>query len=160
MTFTLGGANCQKTLSGDCVTDVYSKAKRSNIMSRVKNKRTTPEEAVAELLRQLGIRYRRNVRRLPGQPDFAIKSAKTAVFVNGCFWHGHTNCKRAGLPSTNCEFWKQKIATNKKRDRRSVSRLRKMGWRIVTVWQCRLRRPDQVRRRLARVLGRGRNPGA
>lgn len=142
------------------VADVYSKAKRSEIMSRVKNKRTSPEESVAGLLRQLGIRYRRNVRSLQGQPDFCIKSAKVIVFVNGCFWHGHHNCKRAGLPTTNLEFWKEKIETNKRRDRRVARNLRKEGWRVITIWQCRLRRPDRVLNTLRRYLcGDSTHPG-
>jgi DNA mismatch endonuclease (patch repair protein) len=137
------------------MADVYTKMKRSEIMSRVKNKRTSPEESVAAILRRLGVRYRRNDRTLPGKPDFAVRSAKVAIFVNGCFWHGHVNCPRAKLPDTNVEFWKAKIATNKRRDRRAARKLRAKGWRVLTVWQCGLRNPDRVRTRLARVLQRG-----
>jgi len=134
------------------MTDVYTKAKRSEIMSRVRNKRTSPEDSVAALLRQLGIRYRRNVRTLPGQPDFSIRSRDTVIFVNGCFWHGHLNCKRAKLPATNVEFWKNKIATNQRRDRRVRRQLRQRGWHVITIWQCRLRSLEQVTRRLERLL--------
>lgn len=134
------------------MADVYTKEKRSEIMSRVRNTRTSPEESVAVLLHQLGIKYRRNDKTLPGKPDFAVRSAKVAIFVNGCFWHGHANCARAKLPDTNVAFWKSKIATNKRRDRRARQRLWKEGWRILTIWQCRLHRPDRVMARLARVL--------
>ncbi len=134
------------------MADVYTKSKRSEIMSRVKNKCTLPEESVGALLRDLGVRYRRNDRSLPGQPDFSVKSEKLAIFVNGCFWHGHANCSRAKLPGSNVSFWKRKIAINKRRDRNAARRLRQRGWRIMTIWQCRLRRLDRVRARLQKRL--------
>lgn len=137
------------------MADVYSKSKRSEIMSRVRNKGTTPEETVGTFLRELGLRYRRNDRSLPGQPDFSIKSRKTAVFVNGCFWHGHRNCARAKLPQTNVTFWTTKIRINKRRDRRAARHLRQKGWHVVTIWQCRLRKPEAVRAQLVRQLARG-----
>lgn len=140
----------------NAVVDVYSKSKRSEIMSHVKNKRTSAEETVAELLRQLGAKYRRNVAVLPGRPDFAVKSVGTVIFVNGCFWHGHVNCRRASLPDTNVDFWKSKIATNKKRDRRAAQKLRQGGWKVVTIWQCSLREPERVKNRLGRILSTNR----
>jgi len=135
------------------MADIYDKAKRSEIMSCVKHTRTAPEEKVAGLLKKLRIKYRRNVKSLPGQPDFVIKSAKTVIFVHGCFWHGHSNCKLSRLPKTNRAFWKKKSEDNKRRDRRINRSLRKLGWHIVTVWQCRLRKPDRVLRRLANRIG-------
>ena len=134
------------------MVDVYDKAKRSEIMSRVKNKRTSPEEAVGEILRGLGIKYRRNDKTLPGKPDFSVRPRKVAIFVNGCFWHGHEHCPRAKLPTTNVDFWTKKIRTNMGRDRRSARKLRLAGWRVITVWQCSLRRPARVRGRLRRLL--------
>ncbi|MBP7053742.1 MAG: DNA mismatch endonuclease Vsr [Phycisphaerae bacterium] len=134
------------------MTDVYTKSKRSEIMSRVKNKCTSSEERVAAMLRELGVRFRRNDKTLPGRPDFSIGSAKIAVFVNGCFWHGHANCPRAKLPTSHVDFWTNKIKTNIRRDHTVARKLRGSGWRIVTVWQCRLRRPERVARRLRRIL--------
>ncbi len=134
------------------MTDIYSKAKRSEIMSRVKNRRTEPEDKVAALLRELGVKYRRNVKTLPGQPDFVVRSEKTVIFVNGCFWHGHPNCNRAKLPASNRAFWERKITTNKKRDRRNARQLRKQGWHVIAIWQCRLRNMERVSRRLKREL--------
>jgi DNA mismatch endonuclease (patch repair protein) len=134
------------------VVDTYSKSKRSEIMSRVRNRRTAAEDKVAALLRKLGIRYRRNVKNLPGQPDFMVRSRKTVIFVNGCLWHGHPNCNRAKLPDNNRTFWQRKITTNKRRDRRSAYKLRKEGWRVINVWQCRLRHPERVLHRLRRLL--------
>ncbi|HUT57578.1 MAG TPA: very short patch repair endonuclease [Phycisphaerae bacterium] len=134
------------------MADVYSKAKRSEIMSRVRTRRTAPEDAVAAMLRRLRVRFRRNVKSLPGNPDLVLVGARTAIFVHGCFWHGHPNCSRATLPKTNRAFWKRKITGNRRRDARSATMLRKQGWHVVTVWQCRLRRPDRVLNRLRRLL--------
>jgi len=134
------------------MADIYNKAKRSEIMSCVKHARTAPEEKVASLLKKLKIKYRRNVKSLPGQPDFVIKSAKTVIFVHGCFWHGHQGCKLGQRPKTNRRFWDEKAIDNRRRDGRKNRALRKEGWHVVTVWQCRLRKPEQVARRLERIL--------
>jgi DNA mismatch endonuclease (patch repair protein) len=134
------------------MADVYTKAKRSEIMARVKNRKTNPEEQVARILRNLKVRYRRNVRLLTGEPDFVIRSAGTVVFVHGCFWHNHGGCKRAKLPVTNRVFWKRKITGNKRRDARIARQLRKAGWHVLTIWQCALREPEQVGIRLRRAL--------
>ena len=136
------------------MTDIYDKAKRSEIMSRVKHARTAPEEKVGGLLRRLGIRYRRNVKSLPGQPDFVLKSAKSVVFVHGCFWHAHQGCNLGRRPKTNREFWEKKAIDNRRRDRRKSRELRKEGWHVVTVWQCQLRKPEQVARRLNRMINK------
>ena len=134
------------------MVDIYSKSKRSDIMSRVKNRRTKPEDQVATLLRSLGVKYRRNVKTLPGQPDFVVKSKKLIVFVNGCFWHGHPNCNRAKLPDSNRKFWEKKINANKRRDQHNARKLRKEGWHIITIWQCKLRKPSSVMNRLKKQL--------
>lgn len=142
------------------MTDIYSKTKRSKIMASVKNVRTAPERQVAVMLKRLGVRYRRNVKSLPGQPDIVVPSAKSAILVNGCFWHGHANCTRAKLPQANRRFWQRKIGTNIKRDRRTARLLRKEGWHVITIWQCRLRNPGRVWNRLRRMTERpteGRN---
>ena len=134
------------------MADIYDKGKRSEIMSCVKRARTAPEEKVAGLLKKLGIKYRRNVKTLPGQPDFLIKSAKTVVFVHGCFWHAHNNCKLARRPRTNKAFWVRKAIDNKRRDQRKNRLLRKQGWHILTIWQCNLRQLDKVSRRIEKTL--------
>ena len=134
------------------MADIYDKAKRSEIMSCVKHARTAPEEKVASLLKKLKIKYSRNVKSLPGQPDFVIKSAKTVIFVHGCFWHAHQNCKLARRPKTNTRFWQQKAIDNRRRDLRKNRLLRKEGWHIITIWQCRLTKPQQVSKRLKRIL--------
>lgn len=134
------------------MADIYAKAKRSEIMSRVKHTRTAPEEKISSLLKNLKIKYRRNVKSLPGQPDFVIKPKNTVIFVHGCFWHDHLNCKLARRPKTNKKFWFRKAIDNRRRDLRKNRLLRKDGWHIVTIWQCRLLKPDQVLRRLKRIF--------
>ena len=94
------------------MADTVSKEKRSEIMSHVTGKETKPEIAVRKYLFARGLRYRKNVKRLPGTPDIVFPKYKTAVFVNGCFWHGHKECKYSHLPSTNLEYWEKKIADN------------------------------------------------
>jgi DNA mismatch endonuclease (patch repair protein) len=123
-------------------------------MSRIKGSKTSPEKTVALMLRKLKVNFRRNVKSLPGQPDFIIPLTKNVIFVNGCFWHNHTNCKRAKLPTTNRAFWKRKISGNKKRDMRIMRLLRKEGWHIITIWQCALREREHIMARLRRMLVR------
>lgn len=125
---------------------------RSALMRRVRQKRTSAEEAVARSLRATGIGYRRNVTTLPGSPDFANKSRKWALFVNGCFWHHHTNCKRATIPKANAAFWREKFAANRKRDAAKVRLLRRAGYRVLLVWECGIADAD-VGRRLLRLVG-------
>jgi DNA mismatch endonuclease (patch repair protein) len=136
------------------MADVFSRTKRSEIMSRVGHKRTAPEEAVASLLRRLRIRFKRNVRRLSGQPDFVIAAMRTVVFVNGCFWHGHRGCRRATVPATNTVFWLSKFRMNARRDRANAAALRGAGWCVITVWECSLSSPAKVAAHLKRVLSR------
>lgn len=135
------------------MADIYSKSKRSEIMSHVRNRRTLPEDMVARLLRQLRIRYKQNVRTLPGEPDFVVSSARTVIFVHGCFWHNHSKCSRAKLPKTNRGFWRRKIEQNRRRDARIARLLRKEGWHVMTIWQCTLRNGERVLRRLKGMIG-------
>lgn len=122
---------------------------RSALMKKVRRSGTAPEEAVAAILRELGIRTRRNVRGLPGTPDFANKRRMFAVFVHGCFWHGHTNCHLAKVPARNREFWTTKLNSNRKRDAAKARALEALGFRVVTVWQCEL--PGVAWRRLQKL---------
>jgi DNA mismatch endonuclease (patch repair protein) len=127
--------------------------KRSELMRRVRQKKTSAEESVAKALRLAGIGYRRNVSTLPGSPDFANKSRKWALFVNGCFWHHHSNCKRATIPKANQGFWREKFAANRKRDAVKLRLLRRIGYRVFLVWECEITQSD-IGERL-RDLGRG-----
>lgn len=123
---------------------------RSRLLGRVKQTRTAPEEIVAETLRALGIAYRRNVRGLPGSPDFANKRRRFAIFVNGCFWHRHTGCRRATIPKNNRDFWVAKFATNRKRDADRIRELRRAGFRVLLIWECDV---DEALPRLTRFFG-------
>lgn len=121
------------------MADIVSKEKRSEIMSHVTGKETKPEIIVRKYLFAKGLRYRKNVKQLPGTPDIVFPKYKTAIFVNGCFWHGHHGCKYAHLPSTNLEYWEKKIADNIERDERKKRELEEIGYRVFIVWQCQLK---------------------
>lgn len=125
------------------MSDIYSKEKRSEIMSHITGKNTKPEIIVGKYLFAKGLRYRKNVRTLPGSPDFFFRKYKTAIFVNGCFWHGHENCKMFRLPSSNQEFWEKKIRDNKQRDIRNKQELELLGYKVITIWQCQLNTKDR-----------------
>lgn len=108
-------------------------------MAAVKGKDTKPEMIVRKYLFSRGLRFRVQVRKLPGTPDIVLPKYKTAIFVNGCFWHGHEDCKYFRLPKSNVEFWKEKIGRNIERDRESMQALLDLGWKIIRVWECELR---------------------
>jgi len=112
--------------------------KRTYIMSRVKQKDTRIEVLLRSRLHRLGFRFRKNSSRLPGSPDIVLPKYKVAIFVHGCFWHGHDSCRKGGRPKTRTDYWLPKIEDNKQRDLRKIDELRKMGWRVAVVWQCSL----------------------
>lgn len=120
---------------------------RSRLMGRIASSDTKPEIAVRALLRGLGIRYRLHAKDLPGNPDIANRKRRFAVFVHGCFWHGHS-CKRGAAPASNKSFWDKKLARNRVRDRRAIAALKAKGWRVLTVWECQLKQPKRLMARL------------
>jgi DNA mismatch endonuclease (patch repair protein) len=122
-------------------------------MASIRGVDTTPEITLRAFLRRSGFRIRLHAPSLPGKPDITVPGCGAAVFVNGCFWHGHRNCKRAALPATRLAFWRKKIASNCRRDRRNKAALQKLGWHVITVWQCQLA-PAKVERRLESLLTR------
>lgn len=121
--------------------DVHDKKTRSYNMSCIKGKNTKPEEIVRKALFAKGFRYRKNDKRLPGTPDIVLPKYRTVIFVNGCFWHGHTGCKYYVVPKTNTEFWLNKINSNIDRDVIKATQLKELGWRVITVWECELKKP-------------------
>ena len=125
------------------MADIKTKESRSYNMSRIAGKDTKPEELVRKYLFSKGFRYRKNVRKLPGTPDLVLPKYRTVIFVNGCFWHGHEECKYFVWPKNNAEFWRQKIETNISRDQRKEAQLRDMGWNVMIVWECELRPPKR-----------------
>jgi DNA mismatch endonuclease, patch repair protein len=121
-------------------------------MRAVKGANTTPELVVRKLLWAAGYRYRLNVRALPGAPDIVLRPRKAAIFVHGCFWHGH-DCRRgARVPKTNRAYWQQKIERNRTRDKRHVSTLSNEDWRVLTIWECEIKNEPTLRRRLLAFL--------
>lgn len=120
--------------------DVHDKKTRSYNMSRIKGKNTKPEELVRKYLFSQGLRYRKNDKRLPGSPDIVLPKYKTVIFVNGCFWHGHEGCKYFVWPKSNEEFWKNKIETNIARDKQKTKALEELGWNVIIVWECELKK--------------------
>lgn len=118
------------------MADVHDKATRSYNMSRVRNRDTKPEILVRKFLFANGFRYRLNDKKLPGKPDIVLPKYKTVIFVNGCFWHGHENCKYFKLPSTRTEWWKEKIEGNIKNDEKKHALLREAGYKVIVIWEC------------------------
>ncbi|MDY6084426.1 MAG: very short patch repair endonuclease [Dialister sp.] len=113
---------------------------RSENMARVKSKNTKPEIFLRKLLWHKGFRYRVNYKNLPGSPDIYLPKHKTAIFVNGCFWHMHENCKYSSIPKSNYEFWKNKLEGNVERDKQNYIKLERMGVKVIVVWGCEIKK--------------------
>ena len=122
------------------MADNHTKESRSMNMSHIRSTDTKPEEIVRQFLFKKGLRYRKNDKRYPGHPDIVLPKYKTIVFVNGCFWHQHEGCSRAVLPSSNQDYWLPKLERNIKRDRENRELLESQGWRVITVWECELKK--------------------
>ncbi|MBZ5795407.1 DNA mismatch endonuclease Vsr [Burkholderia contaminans] len=133
------------------MTDSVSRAQRSHNMAAVRSSNTKPEKVVRSILHRLGLRFRLHQKTLPGTPDIVLRRHATVVLVHGCFWHGH-DCPRGKLPDTRREFWIPKLQRNRERDLDNERRLLEQGWRVLIVWECELRKPDQLRRRLAEAF--------
>ena len=118
------------------MTDRLEPAARSALMARVRQRGTTPELLVRRLLFSRGWRYRLHARSLPGTPDIVFPRLRAAIFVHGCFWHGHRGCALFTVPKTRTEYWNRKVEDNQKRDADKEARLRALGWTVLTVWQC------------------------
>lgn len=124
---------------------------RSALMKRVRQSRTSAEEAVAVALRGIGISYRRNAKALPGAPDFSNVSRKWAIFVNGCFWHHHKTCRRGTIPKQNRAFWLEKFAANRKRDALKAKLLRARGFHVAIIWECEAFDAPRLQARIERL---------
>ena len=121
------------------MADTHSKEVRSKNMSHIRSTNSKPEETVRKYLFSKGLRYRKNVRRLPGCPDIVLPKYRTVIFVNGCFWHKH-DCGRFVWPSSNEEYWHQKISRNIERDAENQKLLMEQGWRVLVIWECQLKK--------------------
>ena len=120
--------------------DNHDKETRSYNMSRIRSTNTKPEELVRKYLFSKGFRYRKNDKRYPGKPDIVLPKYKTVIFINGCFWHGHEKCRYFVMPKSNIEYWEKKISGNLKRDKENISKLEEMGWNVLVVWECQLKK--------------------
>jgi len=138
------------------MADNHSKEVRSKNMSHIRSTNSKPEEIVRKYLFSKGFRYRKNVRTLPGCPDIVLPKYKTIIFVNGCFWHKH-DCPRFVWPASNEDYWQPKILRNVERDQKNEEALKNMGWRIITVWECELKKKvaEQTLEKLAEQIRSG-----
>lgn len=132
--------------------DKITKQQRSLNMSKIKSKDTKPETLVRKVLRDLGFRYRLHSSSLPGKPDIYIPKYKAALFIHGCFWHQHENCKRKSMPKSNIEYWKPKLEKNVERFKMQSKELRNQGYSIILVWECKIKNLEQLRINLTAEL--------
>lgn len=132
------------------MSDIFSSAQRHTCMSHIRSVNTKPEVKLRKELFRLGYRYRINRKGLPGTPDIVLTKYHTCIFVNGCFWHGHKECWHATRPKTNANFWRMKIENNRERDLRDYTFLESLGWRVIVVWECELKK-DRIDGTIASV---------
>lgn len=130
------------------MADTRTKEKRHEIMSKVRSKDTAPELLVRRLVFGMGYKYRLHVADLPGKPDIVMSGRKKIIDVRGCFWHGHRRCKYGKLPKSHKVFWAAKIERNRERDKENARHLKRLGWQVLIVWQCELKRPEEARTKL------------
>ena len=133
------------------MADVHTKKQRSYNMSRIRAKDTKPEMLVRKFLHANGFRYKLHDKTLPGKPDIVLPKYRTVIFVHGCFWHGHTNCKYFKVPKTRTKWWLAKINRNKANDKKAQKALRKEGWKVINIWECSLKR-TRITRKLNSLL--------
>lgn len=128
--------------------DNLTKTTRSFCMSRIRSKNTKPEKAVKGILRKLKIKGRYHVSNLPGKPDIVIPKKKLIIFINGCFWHQHKNCKRKAMPKTNIHYWRNKLKRNILLQKKHISANKKLGWKVRIIWECQTKNIASMRRKI------------
>jgi DNA mismatch endonuclease (patch repair protein) len=134
------------------MTDILSKERRSWNMSRIRGSDTKPELLVRSLLHRMGYRFRLHRKDLPGRPDIVLPKYRTVIFVHGCFWHRHKGCKYAYTPKSRTDFWQNKFQGTVERDKRNRRELRKLGWKVIVIWECQIADRDRLISRLTRLL--------
>lgn len=132
--------------------DKLSSEKRSEVMSAVKGKNTSPEIRVRKALHAAGYRFRLHRNDLPGTPDIVLPKYRTCIFVHGCFWHQHPGCKRATIPKTRRSFWVKKLNANRERDVHVIQELEKLGWHVCVIWECSTKTPENLKSELEKCL--------
>jgi DNA mismatch endonuclease (patch repair protein) len=134
------------------MADNLDKKTRSYIMSQIKGKHTKPELLVRKFLFANGFRYRLHVKNLPGKPDIVLPKYKTAILVNGCFWHGHQNCVIYRPPRTNADWWKEKIERNNDKDKKDIKNLLDLGYKVIVIWECELGKKIKLTNLVKKIL--------
>jgi DNA mismatch endonuclease (patch repair protein) len=142
------------------VADVFTKNKRSQVMARVHSKDTSPELIVRSTLHRLGYRFSLSSKKLPGKPDIVLSRFHKLIFVHGCFWHQHKNCKASERPSSNSGYWNNKLDRNILRDRKNMALLTKSGWDVFIIWECQTRNILSLSNKLAKFMKRPNKRGA
>ncbi|MEA2068203.1 MAG: DNA mismatch endonuclease Vsr [Verrucomicrobiota bacterium] len=132
--------------------DTLTPKERSKLMGKIRGKNTKPELLTRSMLHRAGYRFSLHRKDLPGKPDIVLRKYKTVIFVHGCFWHRHKNCKIASTPKSNTEFWEAKFERNVSNDRKHKRTLKKLGWKVIVVWECELKNPGKVMARLRKEL--------
>ena len=133
--------------------DIWSKMKRSEVMSNIRSTNTKPEIIIRSLLFRNGYRFRIHQKTLPGKPDIVFAKYRTVIFVHGCFWHNHSKCKEGRIPSSNSVFWKEKLKKNINRDKVNISKLKDLGWKVIVVWECEIdKQLDRTINKIIKVL--------
>jgi DNA mismatch endonuclease, patch repair protein len=130
------------------LVDHVSAKRRSAIMGAIHGKHTAPEMTVRSAAHRMGLRFRLHDKRFPGRPDLILAKWRAVVFVNGCFWHRHTGCRKTTIPKSNVQFWKAKFRENTRRDAANYAKLEALGWRVIVLWQCEVRTLEQATERL------------
>ena len=134
------------------MTDVHTKKRRSKYMAAIRSKNTKPEITVRKTMYKMGLRYRLHRKDLPGKPDIVLGPVKLALFINGCFWHRHVNCKYAYNPKTRKNFWNKKFTDTIKRDIKNNIELEKLGWKSVVIWECETQDQDSLRDQILKII--------
>jgi DNA mismatch endonuclease, patch repair protein len=134
------------------MADTVSRSVRSHIMASVKQKHTKPELIVRSYLHNLGFRFRVQRKDLPGSPDIILPKHRTVIFVHGCFWHQHQGCTKARRPTSNQDYWDNKLSGNVQRDKKKTAALRKLGWNVITVWECETKDLSKLQKRLRTII--------
>lgn len=134
------------------MTDRVDSATRSRMMAAVKSRDTKPELLIRSILHQKGFRFRLHVKDLPGKPDIVLPKYRSVILINGCFWHGHENCRFFKIPSTRTEFWEEKIHKNKINDSKAIAKLLAENWRVCVIWQCKIRESKKNLTELADIV--------
>jgi len=132
--------------------DNLTKAQRKKCMTNITSKNTKPELLVRKALTKHGIRYRLHVKKFPGKPDIVISKHKTIIFINGCFWHQHKNCKYSVLPKTNKNYWMPKLERNIKKQKDDIKQLKEGGWKTKVLWECQLKSIELAKKRVLKIL--------